>query len=148
MEPFLPTPEIEKIQTLRNRPFHLLKTLSVDILSFVQANVKHYPTISNQIKIEHLFDENIHILTSALSSCERLVKQPIPLSYSRHTSRFLFLFMYSLPLVLIPYLGYWTIPTIAATFWSFVSINEIGHFIEEVRCKKCMNMFIYASFSY
>jgi predicted membrane chloride channel (bestrophin family) len=103
----------------------------VEIIAALEGNA-HYKEQSAKIKIEHLFNEEISHLSSYLSSCERLVKQPIPLSYSRHTSRFLFLFMYSLPLVLIPYLGYFTAPTMAATFWAFVSIQEIGHFIEEV----------------
>ena len=39
--------------------------------------------------------------------------------------------MYTLPLSLIPYLGWATVPVMIATFWAFVSIQEIGHFIEE-----------------
>jgi len=39
--------------------------------------------------------------------------------------------MHSLPLILIPALGWLTLPTMLATFWSITSIQEIGHFIEE-----------------
>jgi putative membrane protein len=34
-------------------------------------------------------DENVSRLTDAVSSCERILNTPIPLSYTRHTARFL-----------------------------------------------------------
>lgn len=39
--------------------------------------------------------------------------------------------MATLPLALISSLGWATIPVVALMNWSFVSIMEIGHFIEE-----------------
>lgn len=131
LEPFLEKSEVVTLQAYRNRPLKVLKSLSQEVFDAI-AKDDHLPEMTDKIKIEHLFDHHISHLSSYLSSCERLVKQPIPLSYSRHTSRFLFMFMYSLPLMLIPYLGVWTIPTMTSTFWAFVSIQEIGHFIEEV----------------
>lgn len=34
-------------------------------------------------------DENLSELVSAISSCERIINTPIPMSYTRHTARFL-----------------------------------------------------------
>jgi len=34
-------------------------------------------------------DENVSKLAQAVSSCERIINTPIPVSYTRHTSRFL-----------------------------------------------------------
>lgn len=133
--PFLPAPEITKIQTLRNRPIFILRELSTAIHDALKKGATGGGMDSNDrvisAKHAHQFDDCIHSLTAVTSSCERIVKTPVPLSYSRHTSRFLFLFMYSLPLVLIPTLGWLTLPTMLATFWSITSIQEIGHFIEE-----------------
>lgn len=128
VKPFLGTDELPAVQKLRNRPNYILKLLSEEFHSSLYAEGQN--EIVATIHEQH-FGESLHQLTSMLCGCERIVKQPIPLSYSRHTSRFLFLFMYSLPLVLIPSLGWLSVPTMLATFWSYVSVQEIGHFIEE-----------------
>ena len=80
---------------------------------------------------EQHFEEYIHSLSSSLANCERIVKQPIPLGYSRHTSRFLTFYLLSFPLTLVPMLGWLTVPVMMFISWSFISILEIGHFIEE-----------------
>lgn len=83
------------------------------------------------VKHEHQFEDALHTLGAALAGCERIVKQPVPLAYSRHTSRFLSFYMATIPLSLISYLGWLTPFVVGLMNWSFVSIMEIGHFIEE-----------------
>jgi predicted membrane chloride channel (bestrophin family) len=85
---------------------------------------------------EKSFHDSLHTLGSSLGSCERIVKQPVPIAYSRHGSRFLSLYMLTLPLSLCQLIGWATVPVISALHWSFVSIQEIGHFIEEPFNKK------------
>jgi len=59
------------------------------------------------------------------------VQTPIPLHYSRHTSRFLTLYCNSLPLVITPSLG-WLAPVMMSILtWALFGILEIGHLIEE-----------------
>ena len=43
--------------------------------------------------------KTIDDLAKSIGSCERLVQTPVPLSYARHTSRFLSLWCLTLPLV-------------------------------------------------
>ncbi len=43
----------------------------------------------------------VNDLSSIIGACERLVQTPVPLSYARHTSRFLTLYLWSLPMVLV-----------------------------------------------
>jgi predicted membrane chloride channel (bestrophin family) len=81
--------------------------------------------------IEKHFIESLNYLSNSLAICERILKQPVPLSYSRHTSRFLSLYLLALPFNLVTSLGWLTVPIISAVCWSFVSVQEIGHFIEE-----------------
>jgi predicted membrane chloride channel (bestrophin family) len=69
-------------------------------------------------------------IETASTNCERIVKQPIPLAYTRHTSRFLSFYLLSLPFTLIPHLGWLTVPIMSAVCWSFTAIQEIGLFIE------------------
>lgn len=129
--------EVQAYQNLRNPPQQVLQVLCKELYKYVNlgCDSKVDLTVDTRKLIAtdrmHHFHEALHQLTAAVCGCERLVKQPIPLSYSRHTSRFLFVFMYSLPVVLIPVLSWMTVPTMTITFWAFSSIQEIGHFIEE-----------------
>lgn len=50
-------------------------------------------------------DENVSRLTDAVSACERILNTPIPLSYTRHTARFLMAWLACLPFCLWSYCG-------------------------------------------
>ena len=97
--------------------------------SYKQEEIKEFGPLPKYI--EKGFLDAYELLSIQIGVCEKLVKQPVPLSYSRHTSRFLTLYLYSLPIALVSELGLMTIPVITAISWSFLSIQEIGHFIEE-----------------
>jgi|LauGreDrversion2_5_1035112.scaffolds.fasta_scaffold89906_2 predicted membrane chloride channel (bestrophin family) len=47
-------------------------------------------------------DLNITAFEDVLGGCERIYKTPIPLSYTRLTSRFLIVYLFSLPWCLVP----------------------------------------------
>lgn len=80
----------------------------------------------------HLYlQQQIGDLINYVGMCERILLTPVPVSYSRHTSRFLSLYCLTLPVVLVPQLQFFTAPTIAMVCWGLFSIEEIGHFIEE-----------------
>jgi len=55
----------------------------------------------------------------------------VPLSYSRHTSRFLTIWCGTLPVVLVDALGWMTVPAVAFVSWCLFGIEEIGHLIEQ-----------------
>ena len=73
-------------------------------------------------------------LNDAMGACERLLRTPIPQSYTRHTSRFLTLWCNLLPLALWPALGLGT--PLATVFIGFalLGIEDIGVQIEEPFC--------------
>lgn len=70
-------------------------------------------------------------LSSCVGACERIVQTPIPLHYSRHTSRFLTLYCNSLPLIITPSLGCLAPVMMLILTWALFGILEIGHLIEE-----------------
>ena len=70
-------------------------------------------------------------LTKTIGSCERIVQTPVPLTYARHTSRFLSLFCLTAPVALVSELGFYIIPFVPLTAWSLFGIQEIGMIIEE-----------------
>eukprot|EP00913_Durusdinium_trenchii_P017478 g16424.t1 len=70
--------------------------------------------------------QNLEKLSATIGACERLVQTPVPLSYVRHTSRFL-----SLPFALVDVLGPYTIPVTCFASWALFGIFEIGLVIED-----------------
>ena len=71
------------------------------------------------------------VLGESVSTCERIFNTPIPLAYSRHTSRFLVLYVSTLPLALVGSLGWGTLPVMVVIVWALFGILEIGNLIEE-----------------
>lgn len=120
LRPFIVAEEsLEAIQALKNRPLYIL------------SKIAHKVHASLGDAEEDLFEEHLHTLSACLANCERIVKQPVPLAYSRHTSRFLTIYLLTFPLALLPQMGWSTVLITTAISWSFLSIQEIGHFIEE-----------------
>ena len=78
----------------------------------------------------------LHALHDVLGGCDRILRTPVPLSYSRHTSRFLTMWTATLPCVLAEQLGWWTVLACAFVSWAVFGIEEIGHLIEQPFRKK------------
>mmetsp|Transcript_20094 Transcript_20094/g.51779 ORF Transcript_20094/g.51779 Transcript_20094/m.51779 type:complete len:398 (-) Transcript_20094:146-1339(-) len=72
----------------------------------------------------------VNDLSACIGACERIVQTPIPLQYARHTSRFLCLWVFTLPLLLLPEMGFWVIPAMACISWTLFGIQELGLQIE------------------
>jgi predicted membrane chloride channel (bestrophin family) len=75
--------------------------------------------------------KHIDDLSATIGSCERIVQTPVPLTYARHTSRFLSLFCLSMPIALVGELHAYIIPFVSFVAWSLFGIQEIGMMIEE-----------------
>ncbi|KAI5079831.1 hypothetical protein GOP47_0005310 [Adiantum capillus-veneris] len=76
-------------------------------------------------------DESISQFIASISICERLIRTPIPLSYTRLTSRFLVLWHLTLPIILWDSCDWLVVP---ATFFNAATlfcIEEVGVIIEE-----------------
>lgn len=76
-------------------------------------------------------DVNLSFFEDAMGSCERILRTPIPLSYTRHTSRFLLVWLIMLPFTL--WAAYsWTAIVLSGIFgFLMLGIDEIGVQIEE-----------------
>jgi hypothetical protein len=88
--------------------------------------VRRSQTIDGSTKAR--FDLHLDEVTSALVICERLKKTPVPLVYTRHTGRFLGLWILTLPFALANELNshFVMVPiaTLVAVF--FFGIEELG----------------------
>ncbi|CAL5220646.1 g2691 [Coccomyxa viridis] len=76
-------------------------------------------------------DETLSFFEEQIGTCERLLKTPIPLSYTRHTSRFLVLWLAFLPFSLWPACGWTSVPASGIISFLLLGIEEIGVQIEE-----------------
>ena len=122
-------------------------------LGFDPAEVKGYMAASNKqiYALEKLgetarcygmkeqdrarFDQTLSVLCDNVGACERIFKSPIPLVYTRHTSRYVGLWVGLLPLALWSADPTWnhlgTIATSAITCFLLLGIEELGLQIEE-----------------
>lgn len=128
--PHINNSDILEVLTKKNRPLFLLRRLESELTALVDVKYgKTKPNLSTALSMD--VTGLMRVLDGAMGACDRIVKTPAPYFYSINTSRLLSLYLFSLPLTLIPTLGWYTIPTIFAVSWCFISIQEIGHFIED-----------------
>ncbi|GBF91441.1 hypothetical protein Rsub_04181 [Raphidocelis subcapitata] len=76
-------------------------------------------------------DINLETFEDIMGACERILKTPIPLSYTRHTSRFLTLWLATLPFVLWNHIHWGVIPSTAVISFLLFGIDEIAIQLEE-----------------
>lgn len=76
-------------------------------------------------------DESVRTLQGAAGSCDQILTTPLPLSYTRHTSRFLVLWLTFLPFVTWQELVWWSLPVCMMISFLLFGIEEIGMQIEE-----------------
>ncbi|KAL2612991.1 hypothetical protein R1flu_024683 [Riccia fluitans] len=76
-------------------------------------------------------DENLTQFADNLGACERIFKTPIPLSYTRLTSRFLVFWHIALPLALWDHCHWLSVPATFLSAGALFCIEEVGVLIEE-----------------
>eukprot|EP00611_Tribonema_gayanum_P013965 TRINITY_DN2521_c0_g1_i2.p2 TRINITY_DN2521_c0_g1~~TRINITY_DN2521_c0_g1_i2.p2 ORF type:complete len:320 (-),score=125.52 TRINITY_DN2521_c0_g1_i2:926-1885(-) len=110
--------------TTCNRPLLLVNTLAKECVKI--------PYGDNWSSRERLTMVGlVNKLSQCIGACERLVQTPVPLHYVRHTSRFLTLWCFMLPLVLVSDMAWTTVPIAGLSTWALFGIQEIGLLIEE-----------------
>lgn len=112
--------EVELLLQADHRPNFVLNVISEVIK---KANVP--------ITEVYRMDENLTYFADVVGACERIFKTPIPLSYTRHTSRFLTIWMTFLPIGLYSSCGWATIPSVGVMAFLLLGIEEIGVSVEE-----------------
>uniref|UniRef100_A0A7S1PTC6 Bestrophin homolog n=1 Tax=Alexandrium catenella TaxID=2925 RepID=A0A7S1PTC6_ALECA len=133
--------------TRRDRELPLWRVLPARDLALVQASVSPPTRVAQLLLAETTriadspdgFFSNrercalsgmVSKLLGTVAQCERLVQTPIPQSYVRHTSRFLSLWLVTLPFALCYIVGWWTPLVVWMASWSLCGIQELGQVIE------------------
>ncbi|CAI6004589.1 unnamed protein product [Closterium sp. NIES-65] len=111
--------EIAGVLGATHRPNYVLQMMSECMRSCTMEPV-------NRLAME----ANFATFADDIGGSERLFKTPIPLSYTRLTSRFLVLYHMFLPFALWDPLGWLTIPVTATCAAVFFCIEEVGVLIE------------------
>mmetsp|Transcript_163724 Transcript_163724/g.520323 ORF Transcript_163724/g.520323 Transcript_163724/m.520323 type:complete len:632 (-) Transcript_163724:745-2640(-) len=73
---------------------------------------------------------HINQILKNVCTMEQLASEAVPRDYSRHTSRFLTVWMSILPFVLLDYGGFMPL-VVGIVSWALLSIEEIGHTLED-----------------
>jgi predicted membrane chloride channel (bestrophin family) len=77
-------------------------------------------------------DEQLQRLCAAFGASERILRTPIPTSFTRHTSRVMAMWVLALPFGMYPLMGpYFTIPVCVLTSFAGLGIEDIGVQLEE-----------------
>jgi len=118
--------ELRLLLSTRHRPAHILQCLS-EIVKL--ANVDTASMLA--------MDHSLSALADITGACDRIVRTPIPLSYTSLTTRFVSLWLLLLPLALSSDImrgghAVWlTIPAVAFIAFLLLGIEEVGVQIEE-----------------
>lgn len=127
-----------RINSARNKPLEIATQLGTALRLSLQYNewMSRYTSngsgLLGNISIERqLMEQGLTELIDAIGAGERLVQSPVPLSWSRHTSRLLSIWSLTLPFVLVPMEGFLCIPTVGVICWGIFSIEEIAHILED-----------------
>jgi ion channel-forming bestrophin family protein len=75
--------------------------------------------------------QNLTTLHDILGGCERILRTPIPVAYTRHTSRFVIIWMTVLPYALWSKFNWATLIIAPLIGVLLLGINEIGIDVEE-----------------
>jgi len=135
------------IWAARNRPMALCKMIGAVYRSWftnVEQLKKKFGAVNGELSEDQravmrsniqteraLMEQQLVIISNCYGACERIVRSNVPASYSRHTSRFLSVWCFTLPFVLVNALGWLMIPTVALVCWGLFVIEEVGHAMED-----------------
>uniref|UniRef100_A0A7S0S385 Bestrophin homolog n=1 Tax=Chlamydomonas leiostraca TaxID=1034604 RepID=A0A7S0S385_9CHLO len=126
VQELLPCSEADAVLTQTNRPFYVVCRMTQIARDACAAGIPRH--------ISHSIEHTLSELMAVIGGCDRILGTPIPLSYTRHTSRSLVLWLATLPVALWPVAGWLTLPTMAVLAFIFLGIDEIGVEIEEPFC--------------
>ncbi|KAL6757845.1 Bestrophin, RFP-TM, chloride channel-domain-containing protein [Haematococcus lacustris] len=112
--------ELDMLKAAPHRPVK-----AIHAMSQVIQNVRMEPIHQMQMS------SNLTFFHDVLGGCERLLRAPIPVSYTRHTARFLFFWLTLLPFALYGTVGPWTVPVVVGISAVLCGIEEIGVQCEE-----------------
>jgi predicted membrane chloride channel (bestrophin family) len=121
--------ERRELESADNLPLACIYALSARIDAVRRAG-EHVQTASSLVwwQLESLLLE----LQDTVGDAEAIAGTPVPLEYSRHTSRLLSVWTLGSPIILVQHMPLLLVPPATALLsWMLLATEEIGHIIEE-----------------
>eukprot|EP00958_Prasinococcus_capsulatus_P029093 scaffold7262_cov538-Prasinococcus_capsulatus_cf.AAC.3 len=120
IDKFLTPEEVEKVRSAYHQPLYCLQCIT----ALVRSQQIH-PQLETEI------DGNMTHIEEFVGLCENMLRNPIPLSYTRHTSRAMLLWLIFLPFALVSSCQFAVIPVCLFVSFVVLGIEEVGVNIEE-----------------
>lgn len=124
----LTSDDVIQLQLARHRPLFAVQVLSEIVKYLARNGAKQGHPLTCAVGA---MDMNISALEDCIGTCERLLRTPIPLSYTRHTSRFMIIWLSLLPFSLWESCRWGIVPLSMLVSFLLLGIEEIGVQIEE-----------------
>ncbi|KAG1661681.1 hypothetical protein FOA52_001958 [Chlamydomonas sp. UWO 241] len=122
LEALLRPPELESLREAGGHPLHCVQVL----MELVEVAFEQSPNDVREAKM--LTD--LAALNAYVATAHKLVDYPLPLSYTRHTSRFMLIFLFAMPLTLWNSLQWLSVPVTVVVAFLLLGVEEIGVQIE------------------
>ncbi|KAL9272256.1 Voltage-dependent chloride channel 1, chloroplastic-like protein [Drosera capensis] len=120
LQAFLEADDIDVVLSSKNRPRC--------IIDFISQSLK---LLSLDEQKRNMLESKLTCFHEGIGVCEELISIPIPLSYTRLTSRFLVLWHLTLPIILWEDCQWIVVPATFISAASLFCIEEVGVLIEE-----------------
>jgi len=78
-----------------------------------------------------VIDNELRALAEITGGCERIKNTPIPFAYSLFIKKFIVIYIFTLPMGLIPDFKYWSVPIELFVFYVMVSLELLAEEIED-----------------
>ncbi len=79
----------------------------------------------------HRMEEQVAKLMDCQGACERILKTPVPFAHAIHVKQLLFIYLITLPFVLIPIVGWLSLGMVFVIAFGLLGIEEAGIEIED-----------------
>lgn len=122
--PYLPETEIRALETSQNFPLLIATSIS---------RLIHGSLMDGRIVavVAGMMERQVDELLNNQAACERILRTPVPFCHAAHTRQLLFIYMVTLPFVLVPKLGWLAIFAVMLIAFGLLGIEEAGIEIED-----------------
>ncbi len=124
VRPWVSPSQFEELAASANPPL----SLSYQITLWIERQRRS--GVLSDILVRHL-DERVRELMDYQGGCERILRTPIPFNYAVHIKQFLMIYLFTLPIGLVPNLGWYAVPTTLMIAFGLIGIEEAGVEVED-----------------
>ncbi len=115
---------IEDLNKVNHKPNALIWAIEKEVMqAYKNKNVTNEQLL--------LLNDELKTMANVCGACERIKNTPIPYSYSMFLKKFIFAYVFTMPLGFVYDFKYWTAPIVVFIFYAFASIELIAEEIED-----------------